>query len=117
NPFPATFLGIFLDSIDVTTVNEILGGFVTFHLDYPDFEYPAHITWKKGNTLLHNRTYHRLTISSNGTLALENIEKKDEGQYTVSVYNITGNLVYQRIFQLYVHGRCKSIISLYSLAL
>ncbi|XP_032660722.1 T-cell surface antigen CD2-like isoform X1 [Chelonoidis abingdonii] len=88
---------------DVTTVNEILGGFVTFHLDYPDFEYPAHITWKKGNTLLHNRTYHRLTISSNGTLALENIEKKDEGQYTVSVYNITGNLVYQRIFQLYVH--------------
>uniref|UniRef100_A0A452HX49 Immunoglobulin I-set domain-containing protein n=1 Tax=Gopherus agassizii TaxID=38772 RepID=A0A452HX49_9SAUR len=88
---------------DVTTVNEILGGFVTFHLDYPDFEYPAHITWKKGNTLLHNRTYHRLTISSNGTLALKNIEKKDEGQYTASVYNITGNLVYQRIFQLYIH--------------
>ncbi|XP_043394366.1 T-cell surface antigen CD2 [Chelonia mydas] len=90
---------------DVTTVNGILDGFVTFHLDYPDFERTAQIIWKKGNTLLYNRTYHmtRFTVFSNGTSALKNTKKEDEGQYTVSVYNITGNLVYQRIFQLHVH--------------
>ncbi|CAM4422801.1 uncharacterized protein LOC125644842 [Caretta caretta] len=90
---------------DVTTVNGILGGFVTFHLDYPDFKYPAEIIWKKRNTLLYKGTYHmtRFTVFSNGTSALKNTKKEDEGQYTVSVNNKTGNLVYQRIFQLYVH--------------
>ncbi|TFK07806.1 hypothetical protein DR999_PMT09318 [Platysternon megacephalum] len=69
---------------DVTTVNWTLGGFVTFHLDYPDFEHPAEIIWKKGNTLLYNGTYHmnRFTVFSNGTSALKNTEKEDAGQYT-----------------------------------
>ncbi|XP_075765336.1 T-cell surface antigen CD2-like isoform X3 [Pelodiscus sinensis] len=87
---------------DVITVNGTLGGFVTFHLNYPDLEQLANITWQKENTSLSNRT-DRMNTFSNGTLALQNTEKKDEGQYTVSVYNVTGNLVYQRIFQLYVH--------------
>ncbi|XP_065431275.1 T-cell surface antigen CD2-like [Chrysemys picta bellii] len=45
----------------------------------------------------------RFTVFSNGTSALKNTEKEDGGQYTVSVYNVTGNLVYQRNFQLSVH--------------
>lgn len=98
---------------DVTTVNGTLGGFVILHLEYRDLEHPAYLTWKKGNTSLSNWTDHtdKFTIFSNGTLALKNTQKKDEGQYTVSVYNTTSDLVYQRIYQLHVHGKCKSIIS------
>uniref|UniRef100_A0A674IBQ1 Immunoglobulin domain-containing protein n=1 Tax=Terrapene triunguis TaxID=2587831 RepID=A0A674IBQ1_9SAUR len=97
-----------------------LGSVVTFHLGYPDFEHPAQIIWKKGNTLLYNGTYrmNRFTVFSNGTsyeqfpngtLKIDRLVEEDSGNYKVTVYNGTGSLQVEKNLILSVQGESSSM--------
>ncbi|KAM6283483.1 uncharacterized protein M6G45_001531 [Spheniscus humboldti] len=95
---------------DVTTIDGRVCDYVIFDLDYPQLEQSFRISWHKGNTSLqhwtHGNTGHgqHIRVFPNGTLGLRVVGKEDAGQYTATVCKGSQRCLYQRRFQLRVHG-------------
>uniref|UniRef100_A0A8B9NYR0 Uncharacterized protein n=1 Tax=Apteryx owenii TaxID=8824 RepID=A0A8B9NYR0_APTOW len=86
---------------------------VIFDLDSPQLGQLSRITWYKGNISSKHWirgdavSGQRIHVYPNGALGIRNVVKEDAGWYTAMVFNSSEHLLYQKIFQLHVHGRCK----------
>ncbi|KAM6097723.1 uncharacterized protein LJ206_001059 [Theristicus caerulescens] len=95
---------------DVTTIDGRVCNYVLFDLGCPQLEQPFWISWHKGNMSsqpwTHGNTGHgqRVRVFPNGTLGLLVVGKEDAGWYTATVCNSSQHCLYQRKFQLRVHG-------------
>ncbi|GAB0177852.1 hypothetical protein GRJ2_000250500 [Grus japonensis] len=95
---------------DVTTIDGRVCDYVIFDLDYPQLEEPFQIIWHKGNMSsqrwMHGNIGHgqHIRVFPNGTLGLRVTGKEDAGWYTATVCNSSQHCLYQRKFQLRVHG-------------
>ncbi|KAM6420942.1 cell adhesion molecule CEACAM5-like [Pluvialis apricaria] len=95
---------------DVTTIDGRVCDYVIFDLDYPQLEQSFRISWHKGikssQRWTHGNTKHgqHIRVFPNGTLGLHVVKKEDAGWYTATVCNSSQHCLYQRKFQLRVHG-------------